>query len=155
VAPKPGPFRSLRGTNQIDKVIQIDQSPIGRTPRSTPATYIGAFDEIRKVFANTREAKQRGFRASRFSFNVKGGRCEKCQGHGLAEDRDELPARPVRDVQRVQRHAFRPPDAQIRYRDKSIADVLQMPVDEAAEFFENFPNIHRPLQSFRDVGLGY
>jgi excinuclease ABC subunit A len=111
VAPKPGPFRSLRGTNQIDKLIQIDQSPIGRTPRSTPATYIGAFDEIRKVFAGTREAKQRGFRASRFSFQRQRRPLREVPGTRAAEDRDELPARSVRDVQRVQRSAVRPPDA--------------------------------------------
>ena len=85
IAPKPGPHTSLRGTRQIDKVIEIDQSPIGRTPRSNPATYTGVFDEIRKVFAATRDAKQRGFRASRFSFNVKGGRCEACQGQGVTK----------------------------------------------------------------------
>jgi excinuclease ABC subunit A len=155
VAPKPGPFRSLRGTNQIDKLIQIDQSPIGRTPRSTPATYIGAFDEIRKVFAGTREAKQRGFRASRFSFNVKGGRCEKCLGHGLQKiEMNFLPDLYV-TCSECNGTRFDRQTLQIRYRNRSIADVLQMPVDEAAVFFENFPAIHRPLQCFRDVGLGY
>jgi excinuclease ABC subunit A len=155
VAPKPGPFRSLRGTNQIDKLIQIDQSPIGRTPRSTPATYIGAFDEIRKVFAGTREAKQRGFRASRFSFNVKGGRCEKCLGHGLQKiEMNFLPDLYV-TCSECNGARFDRQTLQIRYRDKSIADVLQLPVDDATEFFENFPAIHRPLQCFRDVGLGY
>jgi excinuclease ABC subunit A len=154
-APKPGPFRSLRGTNQIDKLIQIDQSPIGRTPRSTPATYIGAFDEIRKVFAGTREAKQRGFRASRFSFNVKGGRCEKCLGHGLQKiEMNFLPDLYV-TCSECNGTRFNRQTLQIRYRDQSIADVLQMPVDDATVFFENFPAIHRPLQCFRDVGLGY
>jgi excinuclease ABC subunit A len=155
VAPKPGPFRSLRGTGNIDKVIQIDQAPIGRTPRSTPATYIGAFDEIRKVFANTREAKQRGYRASRFSFNVKGGRCDHCQGHGLQKiEMNFLPDLYV-TCSECQGTRFGRQTLEVRYRDKSIADVLQMPVDEAAEFFENFSNIHRPLESFRDIGLGY
>ncbi len=152
VAPKPGPFRSLRGTNQIDKLIPIDQSPIGRTPRSTPATYIGAFDEIRKVFAGTREAKQRGFRASRFSFNVKGGRCEKCLGHGLQKiEMNFLPDLYV-TCSECNGTRFDRQTLQIRYRNRSIAE---MPVDEAAAFFENFPVIHRSLQSFRDVGLGY
>jgi len=155
VAPKPGPFRRLRGTSRIDKIIQIDQAPIGRTPRSTPATYIGVFDEIRKVFAHTREAKQRGFRSSRFSFNVKGGRCEKCQGHGVQKiEMNFLPDLYVTcsecDGARFNRQTL-----EIRYRGKSIADVLDMSVDEAAEFFENLSAIQRPLNSFRTVGLGY
>jgi excinuclease ABC subunit A len=138
-APSRAVHRSLRGASQIDKVVEIDQSPIGRTPRSNPATYTGAFDEIRKVFANTREAKQRGYKASRFSFNVKGGRCEECQGQGVAEDRDELPARPVRHLQRMRGRRFNRQTLEVRYRGKSIADVLGMSVDEAVGFFENFP----------------
>lgn len=154
-APRPGPFRSLRGTHQIDKLIPVDQSPIGRTPRSTPATYIGAFDEIRKVFAGTREAKQRGFRASRFSFNVKGGRCETCLGHGLQKiEMNFLPDLYV-TCSECQGKRFNRQTLQIRYRDRSIADVLEMSIEDATEFFENFSAIRRLLQCFCDVGLGY
>ena len=109
--PKPGPHTSLRGASQIDKLIQIDQTPIGRTPRSNPATYTGVFDEIRRVFAGTREARQRGYKSGRFSFNVKGGRCEECQGQGIQRDRNELPARPGRHLPRVPRGPLQPPDA--------------------------------------------
>jgi excinuclease ABC subunit A len=155
VAPKPGPHTSLRGTNQIDKVVQIDQTPIGRTPRSNPATYIGVFDEIRKVFANTRDAKQRGYKVGRFSFNVKGGRCEECQGQGQRRiEMNFLPdlyvACPVCEGKRFNRQTL-----DIRYRDRSIADVLDMPIEEAAEFFENFPTILRLVRSLQEVGLGY
>ena len=111
IAAKPGPHTSLRGVNQIDKVVQIDQSPIGRTPRSNPATYTGVFDEIRKVFANTRDARQRGYKAGRFSFNVKGGRCEECQGQGQRRiEMNFLPDLYV-DLPRVRREAVQPPDA--------------------------------------------
>ncbi len=154
-APKPGPFQGLRGAAAIDKVIQIDQTPIGRTPRSTPATYIGALDEIRKVFARTREAKQRGFGASRFSFNVKGGRCELCQGHGLKKiEMQFLPDLYV-TCNECQGARFNRQTLEVRWRDKTIADVLTMSVDEATDFFENFAAIHRSLRSFQDVGLGY
>ncbi len=154
-APKPGPFRALRGAALIDKVIQIDQTPIGRTPRSTPATYIGAFDEIRKAFARTREAKQRGFGASRFSFNVKGGRCEPCQGHGLKKiEMQFLPDLYV-TCSECQGARFNRQTLEVRWQNKSIADVLAMSVDEATDFFQNFAGIHRSLKSFQDVGLGY
>ena len=154
-APKPGPFRGLRGAAAIDKVIQIDQAPIGRTPSSTPATYIGALDEIRKLFARTREAKQRGFGASRFSFNVKGGRCEPCQGHGLKKiEMQFLPDLYV-TCSECQGARFNRQTLEVRWRNKSIADVLAMPVDEATDFFQNFAAIHRSLKSFQDVGLGY
>lgn len=154
-APKPGPFRGLRGAAAIDKVIEIDQTPIGRTPRSTPATYIGAFDEIRKVFARTREAKQRGFGASRFSFNVKGGRCEACQGHGLKKiEMQFLPDLYV-TCSECRGTRFNRQTLEVRWRSKSIADVLAMSVDVATDFFENFAAVHRSLKSFQDVGLGY
>jgi excinuclease ABC subunit A len=155
LAPKPGPFRRLRGMNQIDKVVEIDQSPIGRTPRSNPATYIGAFDEIRKVFAGTRDAKQRGFGAGRFSFNVKGGRCEACQGQGV--QRIEMSFLPDIFVtcDQCRGTRFNRQTLDVRYRGKSIADVLDMPVDEATRFFENFSVIHRYLTSLQNVGLGY
>jgi len=155
VASKPGPFRSLRGAAQIDQVVSIDQRPIGRTPRSSPATYSGAFDEIRKVFARTREAKQRGFGASRFSFNVKGGRCEACQGYGLKKiEMQFLPDLYV-TCSECGGARFNRQTLDIRYRGKSIAEVLAMPIDEATEFFQNFAAIHRSLKSFQDVGLGY
>ena len=155
VAPKPGPHRGLRGASQIDKVIEIDQSPIGRTPRSNPATYTSVFDEIRRVFAGTRDARARGYKAGRFSFNVKGGRCEECQGQGLQKiEMNFLPdlyvTCPTCEGKRFNRQTL-----EIRYRDRSIADVLDMPVDEAVEFFENFPAIARLIGGLREVGLGY
>jgi excinuclease ABC subunit A len=155
IAPKPGPFTALRGANKIDKVVQIDQSPIGRSPRSNPATYTGVFDEIRKVFANTRDAKRRGFQAGRFSFNVKGGRCEECQGQGVQKiEMNFLPdlyvACPVCEGKRFNRQTL-----EIRYRDHSIADVLDMRVDDALAFFANFPVIARLLGGLQEVGLGY
>jgi excinuclease ABC subunit A len=155
LATKPGPFRSLRGVSQIDKVIQIDQSPIGRSPRSNPATYTGVFDEVRKVFSNTRDSKQRGYRVSRFSFNAKGGRCEECQGHGVRKiEMNFLPDLYVTcDECRGER--FNRQTLQVRYRGKSIADILSMAVGDAVTFFENFVNIQRTLQCLDDVGLGY
>lgn len=152
---RPGAFTSLRGTSQIDKVIPIDQSPIGRTPRSNPATYTGVFDEIRKVFADTRQAKQYGYKASRFSFNVKGGRCEECQGQGLRKI--EMNFLPDLFVECPQCHGkrFNRQTLRVKYKDLSIADVLNLPIEEAAEFFEAVPTIHRVLASLCDVGLGY
>jgi excinuclease ABC subunit A len=155
IAAKPGPHRSLRGASQIDKVVQVDQSPIGRTPRSNPATYIGVFDEIRKVFANTRDARQRGYKAGRFSFNVKGGRCEECQGQGQQKiEMNFLPDLYV-TCPECEGKRFNRQTLQIRYRDRSIADVLAMRVDDAAEFFQNFPVIKRMLGGLQEVGLGY
>jgi len=155
IAPKPGPHTSLRGASRVDKVVEIDQSPIGRTPRSNPATYTGVFDEIRKVFAGTRAARRRGYKAGRFSFNVKGGRCEECQGQGRRKiEMNFLPdlyvTCPACEAKRFNRQTL-----EIRYRDKSIADVLDMRVDDAAAFFENFPAIARLLGTLQDVGLGY
>jgi len=155
MAAKPGPFVSLRGVSQIDKVVQIDQAPIGRTPRSNAATYTGLFDDIRKVFAGTRDARQRGYRASRFSFNAKGGRCETCQGHGVRKiEMNFLPDLYV-TCDECRGTRFNRQTLQVRYRGRSIADVLDMPVGEAVEFFENFAHVHRPLQCLLDVGLGY
>ena len=155
LAPKPGPHKSLRGANRIDKVVEIDQSPIGRTPRSNPATYSGAFDEIRKVFTNTRAAKQRGYKAGRFSFNVKGGRCEECQGQGQQKiEMNFLPdlyvTCPVCEGKRFNRQTL-----EVKYRDQSIADILDMRVDDSVAFFENFPAISRLLNCLQQVGLGY
>jgi excinuclease ABC subunit A len=153
--PKPGPHASLRGISQIDKLIEIDQSPIGRTPRSNPATYTGVFDEIRQVFATTREARLRGYKSSRFSFNTQGGRCEECQGQGLRKiEMNFLPDLYV-ECPRCRGKRFNHPTLEVHYRGKSIADVLELRVDEALEFFENFPTIRRLLASLQEVGLGY
>jgi excinuclease ABC subunit A len=152
---KVGAHKSISGTNRIDKVIEIDQSPIGRTPRSNPATYTGVFDDIRKVFAKTKEAKIRGYEAGRFSFNVKGGRCEACQGQGTKLI--EMHFLPDVYVQCEVCHGTRynAETLEIRYRGKNIADVLAMTVEEALHFFENFPAIHRTLHALADVGLSY
>ena len=152
---KPGPHKSIKGANKIDKLIRIDQSPIGRSPRSNPATYTGVFDEIRKVFALTRDAKRRGYKLGRFSFNVAGGRCETCQGQGLRKIEmhflpDMYAVCPDCDGKRFNRQTL-----DIRYKEKSIADVLDMPISEAVTFFENFPSIVRVLDSLNRVGLGY
>ncbi len=153
--PKPGPFTSLRGVSQIDKLVQVDQSPIGRTPRSNPATYTGLFDEIRKVFAGTKGAKQLGFKAGRFSFNAKGGRCETCQGHGMRKiEMNFLPDLLV-PCEECEGRRFNRQTLQIRYKEKNIAEVLEMKIDEATTFFENFPLILRLLNSLQEVGLGY
>ncbi len=155
IASKPGPHTSLRGTRQIDKIIEIDQSPLGRTPRSNPATYTGVFDEIRKVYAGTRDAKQRGYRVSRFSFNVKGGRCETCQGQGTTKiEMNFLPDLYV-PCSECRGARFNRQTLQVLYRGQSIAQVLDMSVENASDFFENFPTISRLLGSLRDVGLGY
>ena len=136
-------------------MIEIDQSPIGRTPRSNPATYIGAFDEIRKVFAATRDARQRGFRANRFSFNVKGGRCEHCQGQGVTKiEMNFLPDIYV-TCSECRGARFNAQTLQVRYRGHSIGDVLDMSIADAAGFFENVASITRLLDCLQRVGLGY
>jgi excinuclease ABC subunit A len=152
---KVGAHKSISGIAKIDKVIEIDQSPIGRTPRSNPATYTGVFDEIRRVFAKTKEAKIRGYEAGRFSFNVKGGRCEACQGQGTKLI--EMHFLPDVYVQCEVCHGTRynAETKEIRYRGKHIAEVLAMTVEEALAFFENFPAIHRILAALNDVGLSY
>lgn len=154
-APKPGPYKSLRGTHQIDKLIEIDQAALGRTPRGNPATYTGVFDEIRKAFAATRDAKQLGFRASRFSFNVKGGRCEACQGQGVTKI--EMNFLPDLYVTCNQCHGarFNRQTLQVKYRGQSIADVLAMSIAQANRFFENISAITRVLTCLNQVGLGY
>jgi excinuclease ABC subunit A len=152
---KAGAHKQLLGTAKIDKVIEIDQSPIGRTPRSNPATYTGVFDEIRKVFAKTREAKIRGYEAGRFSFNVKGGRCEACQGQGTkCIEMHFLPDVYVA-CEVCHGTRYNAETQEIHYRGKTIADVLNMTVEEATAFFENFPQIHRMLKALNDVGLSY
>ncbi|PTE73910.1 excinuclease ABC subunit UvrA [Staphylococcus devriesei] len=152
---KPGSYDSIGGIDQLDKIIDIDQSPIGRTPRSNPATYTGVFDNIRDVFAQTNEAKIRGYQKGRFSFNVKGGRCEACKGDGIIKIEmhflpDVYVPCEVCDGKRYNRETL-----EVTYKGKNIADVLDMTVEEAAYFFENIPKIHRKLQTLVDVGLGY
>ena len=152
---KPGKFKSLKGTENIDKVIEIDQSPIGRTPRSNPATYISVFDDIRQVFAMLPESKMRGYKPGRFSFNVRGGRCEACSGDGIIKiEMHFLPDVYIPcDVCKGSR--YNRETLEIRYKGKNIADVLDMTVEEARDFFENVPKIHRKLKTLEDVGLGY
>ena len=153
--PKPGPFKKLSGLQNVDKLIEIDQSPIGRTPRSNPATFTGLFDEIRKVYSTTREARQHGYKVGRFSFNVPGGRCEACEGQGVRKiEMNFLPDIYV-PCETCGGARFNRQTLDVRYRDKSIADVLDMPIDEAVDFFENFPALSRILASLKEVGLGY
>ncbi len=151
----PGKHREIIGADEIDKIIQIDQSPIGRNPRSNPATYIGLFNDIRAVFASTPEAKARGYSDGRFSFNVKGGRCESCRGDGtLTIEMHFLPDVYVTcDVCKGRRYNHE--TLEIKYKGKSIYDVLEMTCDEGREFFENYPSIKRKLDTLCDVGLGY
>lgn len=150
-----GTHDSIEGIDQLDKAIVIDQSPIGRTPRSNPATYTGIFTPIRELFASTPEANVRGYKAGRFSFNVKGGRCENCQGDGVIKiEMHFLPDVYVTcDVCHGKR--YNQEALEIKYKDKTISDVLNMTVDTAAEFFANVPAVHRKLQTLVDVGLGY
>ena len=154
-ASEPGPYTALEGIEQIDKLIEITQAPIGRSPRSTPATYCGVFDLIREVWANTREAKARGYTSSRFSFNAGTGRCPACNGQG--QEKIEMNFLPDLYVTCSVCHGarFNRQTLQVRYRNCSIADVLQMSIDEATSFFENFEKIHRLLSSLQQVGLGY
>ncbi len=152
---KAGSHKSLNGVTKIDKVIEIDQSPIGRTPRSNSATYTGVFDEIRKVFSKTRESKIRGYEAGRFSFNVKGGRCESCQGQGTkCIEMHFLPDVYV-NCEVCHGTRYNAETLEIHYRGKNISDVLNMTVEESLGFFENFPQIHRMLKALNDVGLSY
>ncbi|MBE2134787.1 excinuclease ABC subunit UvrA [Staphylococcus argenteus] len=152
---KPGLYDNIEGIDQLDKIIDIDQSPIGRTPRSNPATYTGVFDDIRDVFAQTNEAKIRGYQKGRFSFNVKGGRCEACKGDGIIKIEmhflpDVYVPCEVCDGKRYNRETL-----EVTYKGKNIADILEMTVEEATQFFENIPKINRKLQTLVDVGLGY
>jgi len=152
---KPGEHKAIKGLEHLDKVIDIDQSPIGRTPRSNPATYTGVFDLIREIFANTTEAKMRGYKSGRFSFNVKGGRCEACSGDGIIKiEMHFLPDVYVPcDVCKGKR--YNRETLEVRYKDKNIADVLDMTVEDAMEFFKNIPKIYKKLETLYDVGLGY
>lgn len=152
---KPQPYKKIEGLEHIDKVIDIDQSPIGRTPRSNPATYTEVFTEIRNLFTMTSESMIRGYKAGRFSFNVKGGRCETCEGSGVRTiEMNFLPDVYV-ECETCQGKRFNRETLEIRYKGKSISDVLDMTVDEAVPFFENIPKIHRKIKTIQDVGLGY
>ncbi|MGJ8593751.1 MAG: excinuclease ABC subunit UvrA [Aquaticitalea sp.] len=152
---KPMPYKSIKGLEHIDKVIDINQSPIGRTPRSNPATYTKTFDEIRSLFAKIPEAMIRGYKPGRFSFNVKGGRCETCQGGGLRViEMNFLPDVYV-ECETCQGKRFNRETLEIRYKGKSISDVLDMTINEAVDFFEHIPKIHKKLKTIKDVGLGY
>lgn len=152
---KPMPYHKIEGLEYVDKVIDIDQSPIGRTPRSNPATYTGTFSEIRSLFAKTPEAAIRGYKPGRFSFNVKGGRCESCQGGGVKViEMNFLPDVYV-TCESCQGKRFNRETLEIRYKGKSISDVLNMTIEEATDFFENIPKIYRKLKTIKDVGLGY
>jgi len=152
---KPMPYKKIEGLEHIDKVIDIDQSPIGRTPRSNPATYTKTFDEIRSLFAQTPEAAIRGYKPGRFSFNVKGGRCETCEGAGVRIiEMNFLPDVHV-ECETCQGMRFNRETLEIRYKGKSISDVLNMTIEDATVFFENIPKIHRKLKTIEDVGLGY
>lgn len=152
---KPMPYQKIEGLEHIDKVIAINQSPIGRTPRSNPATYTEVFSEIRTLFTQTPEAMIRGYKPGRFSFNVKGGRCETCEGSGLKTiEMGFLPDVYV-ECDTCQGKRFNRETLEIRYKGKSIADVLNMTIDEAVDFFENIPKIYRKIKTIQDVGLGY
>jgi excinuclease ABC subunit A len=152
---RPGKYGSISGLEQVDKVITIDQSPIGRTPRSNPATYTNLFTPIRELFAQTKLAKARGYQAGRFSFNIRGGRCEACSGDGtITIEMNFLPDVYV-PCEVCHGKRYNRETLEITYKDRNIADVLDMTVEEALEFFENVPGIQRKLQTIYDVGLGY
>ena len=151
----PGKHRSINGIEHLDKVIDIDQSPIGRSPRSNPATYVGVFDDIRDVYAVTNEAKVRGYKKGRFSFNVKGGRCEACRGDGIIKIEMHFLPDVYVPCEVCHGKRYNRETLEVKYKGKSIADVLDMTVEDAVEFFENIPKIKRKLQTVFDVGLGY
>ncbi|SFU91207.1 excinuclease ABC subunit UvrA [Alicyclobacillus macrosporangiidus] len=152
---RPGACEAILGLEHLDKVVDIDQSPIGRTPRSNPATYTGVFDDIRDLFASTNEAKMRGYRKGRFSFNVRGGRCEACRGDGIIKIEMHFLPDVYVPCEVCKGKRYNRETLEVKYKGKSIADVLDMTVDDALEFFENIPRIARKLQTLADVGLGY
>jgi excinuclease ABC subunit A len=152
---EPLPYDSIEGLAKIDKIIQIDQAPIGRTPRSNPATYTKVFDDIRKLYGELPESKIRNYKAGRFSFNVKGGRCEACKGAGLRViEMNFLPDVSVM-CEECQGKRYNRETLEVRYKGKSINDVLNMTINEAVEFFENIPSIIQKIKTLKDVGLGY
>ena len=152
---RPGKYKEIKGLENVDKVIGIDQAPIGRTPRSNPATYTGVFTDIRNVFAQTQDAKMRGYGPGRFSFNVKGGRCEACEGDGIVQIEMHFLPDIFVPCEVCKGARYNRETLEVKYKDKSIADVLDMTVEEACTFFANIPRIHRKLQTLLDVGLGY
>ncbi|MFQ5964370.1 MAG: excinuclease ABC subunit UvrA [Candidatus Scalinduaceae bacterium] len=152
---KPGKFDKITGIENIDKVIEIDQSPIGRTPRSNPATYTDLFNHIRRIFAQTKESKIRGYKPGRYSFNVKGGRCELCEGQGLKKFSMHFLPDMFVICEQCRGKRYNPETLEITYKGKNISDILDMRVDEAHEFFRNIPSIERILRTLHDVGLGY
>lgn len=151
----PGKHKAIQGLDQLDKVISIDQSPIGRTPRSNPATYTGVFDQIRDLFASTSDAKARGYKKGRFSFNVKGGRCEACSGDGIIKIEMHFLSDVYVPCEVCKGKRYNRETLEVRYKDKNIYDVLNMTVEEALTFFENIPSIQRKIQTLYDVGLSY
>ncbi|HYK68493.1 MAG TPA: excinuclease ABC subunit A, partial [Streptosporangiaceae bacterium] len=151
----PGKHTRISGMQNLDKVVHVDQGPIGRTPRSNPATYTGVFDHVRRLFAQTTEAKVRGYQPGRFSFNVKGGRCEACSGDGTIKIEMQFLPDVYVPCEVCHGARYNTDTLQVHYKGKTIADVLEMPIEEAAEFFEPVPAIHRHLKTLVDVGLGY
>ncbi|PWM50489.1 MAG: excinuclease ABC subunit UvrA, partial [Clostridiales bacterium] len=152
---RPGKHKEIMGLENIDKIIDIDQSPIGRTPRSNPATYTGVFDLIRTVFAQTQEAKIRGYKSGRFSFNIKGGRCEACNGDGIIKIEMHFLPDVYVPCEVCKGKRYNRETLEVQYKGKNIADVLDMTVNQACEFFEAIPKIYRKLKTLQDVGLGY
>jgi excinuclease ABC subunit A len=152
---QPMPYEAIEGLEQVDKVVNVDQTPIGRTPRSNPATYTGVFSDIRSLFVNLPEAQIRGYKPGRFSFNVKGGRCETCGGNGYKTiEMNFLPDIQV-PCEECHGKRYNRETLEVRYKGKSIADVLDMTINQAVEFFENVPDILRKIKTIQDVGLGY
>jgi len=152
---KPGKYKEIKGLDYIDKVVNISQDPIGRTPRSNPATYTSVFDDIRDVFAETKEAKKKGYDKGRFSFNVKGGRCEACWGDGVKKIEMHFLPDVYVPCEVCHGTRYNSETLQVKYKEKSIYDVLEMRVEEAIEFFENVPKVRNKLQMLMDVGLSY
>lgn len=152
---KPGEFKEIKGIGNIDKIIDIDQSPIGRTPRSNPATYIGVFDYIRELFATTNDSKARGYKQGRFSFNVKGGRCEACQGDGVIKIEMQFLSDVYVNCEVCKGTRYNKETLEVKYKDKNISDILNMTVHEAMEFFESIPKIYNKIKTLNDVGLSY
>lgn len=152
---KPGKFKTMTGYKSIEKIVSIDQSPIGRTPRSNPATYTSVFDDIRDLFATTNEAKVRGYKKGRFSFNVKGGRCEACKGDGILKIEMHFLPDVYVPCEVCQGERYNSETLEVKYKGKNIADILNMTIDEAVDFFEAIPKIYRKIKTIQDVGLGY
>jgi len=152
---RPGAHRRIAGLEQLDKIISVNQSPIGRTPRSNPATYIGLFDQIRELFSRTQEARARGYKPGRFSFNVKGGRCEVCRGDGQIKIEMHFLPDVYVPCEQCQGKRYNRETLEVRFKGKTIADVLEMPIAEALEFFAHIPKIRRRVEALNDVGLGY